>query len=177
MSKLILIFLACLGVANAATDYAKLSPVTNFQANEYLGSWYEVARIPFYWERNCIAPITANYSLNATNNAILIVKNTCNTVSGKSDIANGEALFVSESSIGHLKVGFAPSFRLGLGIGYGDYQVIDTDYTTYSLVGSENRKYLWILSRNNKLDANTFDRLVNKAKSLGFEVSGLIINN
>jgi apolipoprotein D and lipocalin family protein len=42
------------------------------------------------------------------------------------------------------------------------------------LIAGNDRDYLWLLSRTPKLDAAVQQRLVNKAKSLGFATDKLI---
>ncbi|ANS23129.1 membrane protein, partial [Acinetobacter baumannii PR07] len=32
---------------------------------KYAGKWYEIAHLPMYFQRKCIANITAQYSVNA----------------------------------------------------------------------------------------------------------------
>ena len=38
-----------------------MEPVTNFNLDQYLGKWYEIARLPASFEKNLIN-VTANYS-------------------------------------------------------------------------------------------------------------------
>jgi apolipoprotein D and lipocalin family protein len=42
------------------------------------------------------------------------------------------------------------------------------------LVGTPDRQYLWILSRSPQLDRETYQRLVEKGRDLGFPVEQLI---
>ena len=50
---------------------------------------------------------------------------------------------------------------------------LDPDYRT-ALVGTPDRRFLWILSRTPQLDEAIYQRLVEHAKTLGFPVSDLI---
>ena len=74
-----------------------------------------------------------------------------------------------------LKVRFAPGFLSSLPFVWGDYQIIELapDYT-YALVGAPDRKYLWVLARNPRLDEATYLRLLDAARSQGFDVSRMI---
>jgi apolipoprotein D and lipocalin family protein len=44
--------------------------VTNFQADKYLGKWYEIARFDFRFEKN-LNQVTATYSKNEKGNIIV----------------------------------------------------------------------------------------------------------
>ena len=74
-----------------------------------------------------------------------------------------------------LEVRFAPSFLGFLPVVWGDYQVMALDDAhTHALIGTPERKYLWILARTPDLDPSTYDRLVANAKEQGFDVSRLL---
>jgi apolipoprotein D and lipocalin family protein len=48
------------------------------------------------------------------------------------------------------------------------------DGHTHALIGTPDRKYLWILSRTPGLEPAIYDQLVETAKAQGFEVSRLV---
>lgn len=84
--------------------------------------------------------------------------------------AKGRAYFVDgKKERGFLKVSFFGPF-------YGSYIIVELDKENYkySLVCGPNRKYLWILSREKQLPEEVKEKLVEKAKSLGFETEKLI---
>jgi len=87
---------------------------------------------------------------------------------GKVKRAKGKAKVVDENSGAKLKVTFFWSF-------YGDYWIIDLgkDYD-YAVVGTPNRKHLWILSRTPKMDDKLFSQLIESVKLKGFNVNNLI---
>ncbi len=49
----------------------------------------------------------------------------------------------------------------------------DSEYRT-AMVGTPDRRYLWILSRIPQLGDSTYQRLVERARQLGYPVSDLI---
>ena len=57
----------------------------------------------------------------------------------------------------------------------GNYWILDLDleYRT-AMVGTPDRRYLWILSRTPQLEDSTYQRLVERARQLGYPVSDLI---
>jgi len=140
--------------------------VQNFDAAQYLGQWYEIARFDFRFERN-MNNTTANYSLNP-NGTIKVVNSGYNYVTKQWSEANGKAKFVKNPNTAMLKVSFFGPF-------YGGYNVIalDPEYK-YALISGQNKGYLWILSREKTIPENIRTEYVNKAHSLGFDTSKLI---
>ena len=135
--------------------------------NRYAGKWYELARLPNRFERNCSSDITANYALRPDGK--IDVRNACKQANGKVKESKGTAKVADkEGPNSKLKVTFFWPFA-------GDYWILDLDpQYQWALVGVPTRKYLWILSRSANLDAKTYEQIVAKAQSLGFDTSQLI---
>ena len=73
-----------------------------------------------------------------------------------------------------LEVRFAPAFLSVLPFVWGDYQVIALDDGhTYSVVGTPDRKYLWILSRQPQMAPGQYEQLIELARTQGFAVERL----
>jgi apolipoprotein D and lipocalin family protein len=155
-----------------AKDTTSVKAIDNFHINKYLGTWYEVARLPNYFEKKCNFPITATY--DKSDDGKVSVTNSCQRDNGSTNTSIGKAIFAEEQNIGKLKVTFAPSFLSWMKFAYGDYWVLATDYKHYSLVGDPSRQYLWILSRTPKLAPEYILQLKATAKSMGYDLSDLI---
>ena len=145
----------------------KLKPlevVPYVELKKYLGKWYEIAHLPFRFEDDC-TNITATYSLSKDGKVSVL--NEC-LRDGKLKQAKGKAKVVDKNTGAKLKVTFFWPFS-------ADYWIIDLgkDYD-YAVVGTPNRKYLWILSRTPQMDDKLFSRLVESVKSKGFDVNKLI---
>lgn len=140
--------------------------VQNFNADKYLGQWYEIARFDFRFERN-MNNTTANYSKNP-DGTIKVVNRGYNYVTNQWSEANGKAKFVKKPDVAMLKVSFFGPF-------YGGYNVIalDSEYK-YALISGQNKGYLWILSREKTIPESIRTEYVNKAQSLGYDTSKLI---
>ena len=165
MKKLLVLMLAwllagCVGVPEGIT------PVTGFQVDRYLGRWYEIARLDHSFERG-LEQVTAEYSPRE-DGTIRVLNRGYNTNKQKWEEAEGRAKFVGSKDVGQLKVSFFGPF-------YGGYNIVELDpnYQYVMIVGND-RDYLWILSRTPQLDAAVQQRLVEKAKSLGFATDKLI---
>lgn len=170
-------FILCILAFFTNISYAiDIVPITDFNSNKYLGTWYEIARLPNRFEKDCVAPITANYSVNPDNNLQIIVVNKCNTKDDQPDIATGVAKFVESSTVGKLKVTFLPKWLRWLPFGYGDYWVLYTDYNTVAVIGSPDHEYLWILARSNDLNRDVLEKALLVAKNQGFDITKLIFN-
>ncbi len=145
-------------------DYPALEVVPHVDLSRYLGKWYELAHLPFKFQEGC-NETTATYTLLA--NGAISVLNEC-TKNGKVKRARGKAKIVDKTTNAKLKVKFFWPF-------YGDYWIIKLgEYYEYSVVGTPNRTYLWILSRKPEMDNALFAELTQFAKSKGFDVGNLI---
>lgn len=140
--------------------------VQNFDADKYLGQWYEIARFDFRFERN-MNNTTANYSKNP-DGTIKVVNRGYNYISNEWSEATGKAKFVKTPDVAMLKVSFFGPF-------YGGYNVIalDAEYK-YALISGQNKSYLWILSREKTIPEHIRTEYVNKAQSMGYDTSKLI---
>ncbi|MGA3193125.1 MAG: lipocalin family protein [Candidatus Bathyarchaeia archaeon] len=141
-----------------------LEVVPHVELEKYLGKWYEIAHLPARFQEGC-SDTTATYTLSKDGS--ISVLNEC-IRNGKVKKAKGKAKVVEKSSGAKLKVTFFRPF-------YGDYWIIKLgkDYD-YAVVGTPNRKYLWILSRTPQMDDNLFSELIEFVKSKGFNVENFI---
>lgn len=151
-------------------------PINDFQINNYLGTWYEIARLPNRFEKKCIAPITASYSIDPNNIDRVVVVNKCSRNGDGPSIADGIASFVESANVGKLEVTFLPKYLRWLPIGYGDYWVLYVDYKKIALVGSPDHDYLWVLARSADVDQESINNVLAIAKNQGFEIDKLIFN-
>jgi apolipoprotein D and lipocalin family protein len=151
-------------VCLAKEKHDTLEVVPHVELEKYLGKWYEIAHLPARFQEGC-TDTTATYALSKDGS--ISVLNECMR-NGKMKRAKGKAKVVDKHSGAKFKVTFFWPF-------YGDYWIIDLgkDYD-YAVVGTPNRKYLWILSRIPQMDDKLFSQLVESVKSKGFDVSSLI---
>lgn len=153
-------------LASCSTIPQGVTPINNFDSKRYLGKWYEIARLDHVFERN-LEQVTAEYSMREDGD-IRVLNRGYNTAKQQWQNIEGRAKFASQPTIGSLKVSFFGPF-------YGGYNIVELDSNyQYALVVGNNRKYLWILSRQPQLDKAIQERLVAKAKALGFPTEKLI---
>lgn len=164
LAVLLLMTAACVRVPEG------VSPVTGFDINRYLGTWYEIARLDHSFERG-LESVSAVYSLRE-DGGLTVVNRGYDPDKKKWKESVGKAFFVDETTVGQLKVSFFGPF-------YGGYNIIALDQTgySYSMVCGPDKSYLWILSRTREMDAALLSELVDRAKRLGFETDTLIYVN
>ncbi len=165
MRLLLLSLLACL--VGCTTPPKGIEPITNFDIERYLGTWYEIVRLDHGFERG-LTRVTANYSLR-DDGGVNVTNSGYDEKSGKRKEANGKAYFVEGPETGQLKVSFFGPF-------YGGYTIIelDQDNYQYALVSGPTRSYLWILARTPDLSSAIVETLVARADALGFNTDELI---
>lgn len=140
-----------------------IQPVENFDAKRYMGTWYELARIEHSFEKG-LTQVSAQYSLN-DDGTVAVVNRGYDASKKEWRQANGKAQFLSDPSVAALKVSFFGPF-------YGGYNVVSLDdqYQT-SLVIGNSLNYFWLLSRSKSIPEQQFRRLLEKAQSLGVDLS------
>lgn len=151
----------------SAHSQSKPEVVKAVDLNRYAGTWYEIARLPNSFERK-LKCITATYTLRADGKITVLNKGHYLTDPSKVNTAKGVAWIPDKNEPAKLKVTFFWPFS-------GDYWILflEKDYK-YVLVGDPSFRYLWILSRENKMDDTTYQMLLQKAVENGFDVSPII---
>ncbi|MDP1765645.1 MAG: lipocalin family protein [Methylotenera sp.] len=157
---------SCMGVP----DNVKV--VQNVDASQYLGTWYEIARLDHSFERD-LEKVTATYSLRG-DGGIKVINRGFNAKTNEWKEAEGKAYFVDppnadKTNTGKLKVSFFGPF-------YGAYNIIELDrpYYNYVMICGPDKSYLWILSRTPQLTYPIKQHLIAQAKELGFDTDKLI---
>lgn len=141
-------------------------PVKPFDIKRYLGTWYEIARKDFRFERD-LNNTTATYTINK-DGSIKVDNRGFNYKKNRWEEAIGKAKFKRSPQVARLKVSFYGPF-------YSGYNVIalDEDYQ-YALVAGKNLKYLWILSRQATIPNEVKERYLKIARNIGYTTNDLI---
>ncbi len=162
-----LIALIGLIISSCAT-HDKLDVVEHVDLQKYLGTWYEIARLPAWFEEGCFG-VTATYSMREDGKIKVI--NSCRKGSMEGTVKNavGKAWVVDKATNAKLKVMFFWPFA-------GNYWIIDLDQKEYryAVVGEPSRKYLWVLSRTPNMDEILLNKIFEKVKKQGYNLEGLI---
>jgi len=138
----------------------------------FAGCWHEVARLPNIFQRNCVGA-TARYT-PLTDGGIR-VENSCRTCRGRCRSVVGRADPVPCSGNARLRVRFSGLAGLMPVSREGNYWIIalDDDYQ-WAMVGTPDRRFLWILARSPSLSREIECMLISRARCLGFAVDRLV---
>jgi apolipoprotein D and lipocalin family protein len=143
-----------------------VEPVRGFEAARYLGTWYEIARLDHGFERG-LTRVTATYTARE-DGGIDVLNRGYDAETKEWRDARGRARFVGPRDVAELEVSFFGPF-------YGGYNVVELD-SEYSiaLVAGPTRSYLWILARQPHPAKEEVERLVARARDLGFDTGALV---
>ncbi|MFO1319355.1 MAG: lipocalin family protein [Burkholderiales bacterium] len=161
----------CVSQPGAASD--DLPVVASIEPARYQGRWYEIARLPNVFQRKCVSDVIADYTLR--DDGRITVRNQCTSKAGTTDAVEGIARQRRQDGPNtQLEVSFLPKGLRWIPFTWGDYWILElgADYA-YSVVGTPNRKYLWILSRTPSMDEERYRGILERVARLGFDVSAV----
>jgi len=158
----------------AQTSDTLVKTIASLDVPLYLGTWYEIAKFPNWFQRKCASNTKAVYSVKPDGN--LRVLNSCKQADGEVSEAEGAARQIGAKDSPKLEVRFAPAWLSFLPMVWGNYWVIDLD-SQYQLaaVSDPRREYLWILSRTPQLDPKAYEELLGRLQAQQFDVRKLEI--
>ncbi len=152
----------------------ELQVVPSVDFSKYVGTWYEIARLPNRFQEKCACNVTATYAL--LDDGEIRVVNKCLKSDGDTAEAEGRARRTSgEEPNTKLKVRFAPAFLSFLPFVWGNYWIIDLapDYS-YAVIGEPNREYLWVLARSPEMDERLLAQILEKVSKQDYDTAPLI---
>lgn len=168
--------LVTLAFGSLAVARSPLELVDNLDLERYQGRWHEIALLPNRFQKRCVSDTSAHYEL--LEDGRVRVTNRCRQEDGRWRMVEGIARKADpDGPNAALEVRFAPKWLSWLPLVWGDYRVIalGEDYE-HAMVGSDNRKYLWILAREPALDPGVLDRLRRRADEQGFDTEQLVMS-
>ena len=149
-----------------------LKSISALDVTRYMGTWYEIAKFPAWFQKKCVADTRAEYTLQPDGRVQVI--NRCRQDSGEMKEALGSGRQIGNAASSKLEVRFVPAWLAFLPAVWGDYWVIDLDPACQLVAVSEpKREYLWILSRSAKVDPAAYDALLARLSSQGFDLQRL----
>lgn len=154
---------------------AEPKAVSNLDIDRYMGKWFEIARLPTYFEQRCLAPIVVNYQRNLD---VIEVNNSCMTVAGSISTYYEGVMYISDENLhgsGKFAATSLPAWLRWTHLWRSDYWVLYSDYG-YSLIGTPDHNYLWLLARNENPPLKVIQEMIVLAKEQGFILDQLIFN-
>jgi apolipoprotein D and lipocalin family protein len=168
MKKLLAILFICLSCSSFAQS---ITTASNVEVNRYVGKWYAHYSLPQFFTNGCNGQ-TAEYEIIDAKS--ISVFNTCLKSKGIKTI-KGQAVITNFKTNAELMVSFNNFFTRLFRV-KGDYNImkLDPNYE-YVLVGSRNRKSLWLMSRSPvEIPAEVVKEYLELAEKDGFDVSKLV---
>ncbi len=163
----LILFTGCSKSTTKRLGLPPLETVPKVELSRYLGTWYEIAHFPQSFQKGCAAT-TANYTLRKDGDIDVLNRCRLDSLNGKEKSALGRARVVDTVTNAKLEVSFFRPF-------WGEYWVIQlADDYSYAVVGHPNRDYLWILARKSALADETYQGLVARLQTQGYETSRLV---
>ncbi len=163
----IFLFSAFMCTANAFTFNSKTDPevVSTVDITRYVGSWYEIAHSPNFFQRGCEYS-TAEYQI--INAESISVHNVCHHSDNTISDIEGTATIVDPAVPAKLKVRFNFFAR-------GDYWITELDQNyQWAVVSGPGKKSLFILSRVAPMDKELLQQILTTLENKGFDTTDLI---
>jgi apolipoprotein D and lipocalin family protein len=164
----LLLLTAC---ANSGTGQAPPQTVGKVDLERYQGTWYELARLPMFFQRDCLQS-EAHYTLKSADEVGVL--NRCRDNKGEWQEVHGTATPQVKGSTDKLTVAFTES-KLLSALARGEYWIIylDDDYEN-AVVGDSSLSYLWLLSRKPNVDQDALNKMLLAARKQGYDTEKLI---
>lgn len=178
---LFILFFLCSCIASCCADtpenvaVSEMTIIDGIDASQFLGTWYEIARLDHSYERG-LDNVTTHYerhkdgSLSVINKGFNRQDEEWNTTEGTANFV--EAANADTTYLGKLKISFPH-------LSNSAYNIIALDkvYYNYMMVSGKKKETLWILSRTPELTYPIKQHLVSQARGLGFATDELIYVN
>lgn len=151
---------------------AELQTVSHVDLERYQGKWYEIARLPNRFQSDCVGS-TAEYRVREDGKVSVL--NTCTTGGDEVRTIRGTAKPIDETNA-RLVVRFDGFFfKLFSWLIKANYWIIELepDYR-YAVVGTPDRKYLWVLSREPVMEESLYRKLRQRIEEHGFAVDDIL---
>jgi len=156
---------------SCASPQANQLTVRKFDTAKYSGEWHEIARLPNPFQKNLVA---AKAIYKANPNGTISVRNEGLKDDGTRTSIAGTARQPEPGDTGKLLVRFD---KFPANLFEGDYWILETNSSyTRALVGSPDKRFLWLLSKNPSDGRKEFPAQIQKAHELGYATSGLYFN-
>ena len=163
-TEFIIIAIFCLSCSGSELE---LKTARNLNLDAFMGTWHEVARLPLKFENNCVA--TSFMFIRSAADTIR-VESFCwyKHINGPMRKGVSSGYIKDMMYPGELMVHFMGPISYPYNVFY-----IEPGYQ-YAMLGSPDRKYLWILSRTLSPSRTDIARLIHLAKEHGFDDSAFI---
>ncbi len=152
--------------ARAAVGQA-VSALPKLDLSRYMGTWYEIARLPYKREKECLSDAITLYAPAYKPNHFHAVTS-CQIKSNNSDSWNAGGV-MDKTGAAKFKLTYVWPFTEKYWV-----LAVGPEYE-WALLGSPNRKALWVLSRTAVMKPEVLADIQAKAAAEGFTVAKLVM--
>jgi apolipoprotein D and lipocalin family protein len=149
--RFVLVTLATIILGGCAAKGPEMKTVDYVDIDRFMGSWYVIANIPTFHD----GTIATNFKFRKGG------------FDGKAKEYNPKAFVLDEESNARWGMRFVWPIK-------ADYRIVylDDDYTK-TIIGRQDRDFVWIMARTPTISALDYDQLVSLVESLGYDTSKL----
>lgn len=154
----LLVVLSCTGHDMATVDYVDI--------DRFMGDWYVIGIIPNFIEKHAMNGIESYKLLD--DDRVKIDYRFTDSRNGKAKHMQPKAWIHNKETNAEWRVQFFWPFKF-------PYLVIDLaeDYS-YTVIGVPNRKFVWIMSRKPEIPEETYQDILLKLKSVGYDTDKIV---
>jgi apolipoprotein D and lipocalin family protein len=148
-----------------------LNVIKNFDVNNFLGKWYEIARFPFYYEKGCYG-VTSEYSKKEK--GTIEIQNTCfqNSMNGEKKVYTGEVEIIEP---GKLSVSFV-QFPILKFLTQEEFWILHVnEQKNTAVIGNPKGTRGWILSKTKQIKKTNLKTALEVLKNNGYDTSQIIM--
>ena len=151
------------GQQNNSANQSEVHAVSSVDLKRYAGKWFEIARYPNKFQKNCVGNATATYTQKTDGQIELLAQ--CVKKNGTPEILRTNAKISDKTTNAKFNVKDAP----------GDFWVIDLDPDyRYAAVADPKRQNLWILSRDPEMKDAVYQNILRRVEKMGFNPGKLV---
>jgi len=147
--------------------------VARADVDRYVGTWYEIARLPNDVEQGCVRDAMSLYERRSE--AAIRITYVCRNAAGEEERHQAVARIRETRSQAKLELRFAPLALAWWPFVWDDVWLLEIapEYS-YMMAGDPSGQTLWIYSRTPTLDPSVYAMLVAHAAAQGYDTSKLI---
>jgi len=160
----LLVLFTALFIAGCASKGEEMKTVDEVDLVRFMGPWYVIANIPTFLEKDAYNAVET-YTLNDDGTIATNFKFRKGSFDGKAKEYNPKGFVLDTESNARWGMRFVWPIK-------ADYRIVylDDDYTQ-TVVGRQDRDYVWIMARTPSIPDQDYDRLIGLVESLGYDIS------
>ena len=142
---------------NSSVKQMEVQAVSSVDLKRYAGKWFEIARYPNKFQKNCVGNTTVTYTQKVDYQ--MDVSSQCVKKNGAMENTKFEAKITDKTTNAKFDVQNAP----------GDFWIVDLDSDyKYAAIGDPKRENFWILSRESEMKDAVYQDILRRVEKMGF---------